>query len=133
VPAEVAKAELADMGVLEEHQVTIEALRKHVDRGLDEIRDQFTDVEEKFNRGNKRFTELEERQNQFEEKLDANNAMTAKGLANTDRLVEIFTAFEGFVKVGGWMGNALKWFAAVAIAVGVIWYVLKTGGPPAPK
>lgn len=63
-------------------------------------------------------------------KIDENTDATKRTEENTREILEIFDAVRGFVKVGGWVGNTIKWIAAVAIAGGILLYVWKTGDLP---
>lgn len=40
-------------------------------------------------------------------------------------LLDIFRASKGFIRVMGWIGQGIKWSAAVALAMGGLWIIFK--------
>lgn len=112
------------MGVLEQGQVLV---------GEDWKRDVESRLEEHSNRllaGNERFERTEKRIGEVADAVDANTAITEKTAKNVEKLVDIFQAFDGFVRVGGWLGNTVKWVAGVLICGAVIYWFVKTGDLP---
>lgn len=118
------------MGVLEDAQVAEQRWRDQVDRRLAETFDALTDHEERFNRGNDRFTRGEVRMTELAGEMAKNNEMTARIDTNTAEIREIFEAVKGVVKVGGWLGRSVMWAAGLAIAIGVLVWWYKTGELP---
>jgi hypothetical protein len=111
-------------------QVPDHEWRKKVEDRLGEHFDGLTELESRLNRGNERFATGEKRMSEIETKLDANTVLTAKIAGDTGEILKIFKAFQGFVLVGGWLGNTIKWTVGVVIACGIAWYFLKTGELP---
>lgn len=129
------------MGVLEEGQVVVaKEWQERVDRQLGETLDALADHEERFNRGNDRFT-AQDREiaalrtdvQASREELAVNTEIGQRTEKAVKEILGIFGAFQGFVKVGGWLGTLVKWIAGVAIAFGILVYIWKTGQPPTPK
>lgn len=105
------------MGVLEQGQSLVgDEWKRHVDNSIDGHM-------ERLDKGDERFDRLER-------KLDANNASTDRIEQNTSAILEIFEAFRGFAKVGGWVGGTIKWVAALVVAIGIVVYFFKTGDLP---
>lgn len=104
------------MGVLEEQHAQHEQRLRQAEKRLDEHME--------------RLDSGDSRMNAIEEKVDLNNAMTERIDKNTTALLGIFNAFEGAAKVGGWVGALVKWVSMFVIAIGVLWWALKTGELP---
>lgn len=70
------------------------------------------------------------RMNNLDQAIADNTAITKRIDSGVADLVEIFAAFKGFVKVGGWVGTLMKWAAGLLVAIGVIYLAAKTGELP---
>ena len=112
------------MGKLEEGQILVgEDWRRDVNAALEEHTNRFI-------AGNVRFERTERRLEEVAEMVEKNTAITQRIEANTAELLGIFTAVQGFVKVGGWMGKAVLWVGAILLAMGIIYWWWKTGDLP---
>lgn len=120
------------MGVLEKEQVADGEWRRRVDEALMEHGDKLVEHEERLERGSVKFAEAEIEREEFRRALDENTALTRKTAGDVGKLLEIFRAVQGFVKVSGWLGVAMKWLAILLICTGVLWWTFKTGELPKP-
>jgi hypothetical protein len=62
--------------------------------------------------------------------VEHNTKVTEEIKKNTDEIVGVFKAIQGWITVAGWLGKAAKWFTLCAIAVGIFIVALKTGELP---
>lgn len=67
-----------------------------------------------------RFTAGTERMLRLERKIDGNSA-------DTREVLDILHAGKGFFKVVGWIGNMVKWAAAIGAPLIAFYYALKHG------
>ena len=70
-----------------------------------------------------RFLAGSERMKRLEDKIDGNSA-------DTKEVLDILHAGKGFFKVVGWIGNVVKWAAAIGAPLVAFWFALKHGGKP---
>lgn len=104
------------MGMLEQAQVSDANWRQSVNARLDEHM-------ERLDAGDERMSKLEYA-------IGTNTEITKRIDEGVAEMLEIFAAVRGFAKVGGWIGSAIKWVAAVVIALGVLYWFWKTGDLP---
>lgn len=117
-------AELADpMGVLEQQQVVDQNWRKEVDRQLDEHFERLNRHEELLQEGDARMTALSE-------KIDANTTITKRIETNTGTLVKWVENVTGFKNTVNWFASLLLKLAAIAVALGIVVWWLRTGELP---
>lgn len=126
------------MGVLEEGQTIVaEAWKRDVSTRLDDHFEKIEEFGEKFKRGNDRFERGEKRIEEVADEVGKANEAISKNTEITERIEEkvdrfltIFEALEGFITVGGWMGKLVLFVAAVVVALGILYWVWKTGDLP---
>lgn len=49
---------------------------------------------------------------------------------DTGEIIEFFNSAKGAIEVMGWFGKVAKWIAAISVAAGIIWALIKTGSLP---
>lgn len=63
----------------------------------------------------------DDRMTRIEGKIDNNNTDTAE-------ILDILRLGKSFFRIIGYFGSFMKWFAAIAAPVIVLWYTVKNGG-----
>lgn len=111
------------MGVLEEAQMADRRWRDDVERRLDQ---HFEAIE----RHAELLAEGDQRMSALADKIDENTSITRRIDESTATIVKGFKAIEGFSTVTGWLGKAVLVSAAIILALGIIYWYLKTGDLP---
>jgi hypothetical protein len=111
------------MGILEQQQVADQRWRAEVDRTLEEHMERLGLLETRGEESEKRMTSIEL-------KLDENTKLTAQINTNTGALVTWVANITGFKNTVKWLGGLVLWLSITAAALGMLWWIVKTGELP---
>jgi len=96
--------------------VNMETVKDQFSRGAERM----TRIEESITKVSDHQIESDKSRARMEAKIDENTALTSD-------LLEIIKAGKGFFKTLGWLSDAAKWVAALAVPLVTLWYALKDG------
>ena len=76
----------------------------------------------------KAVAEIQQVQKAIQDEQKAIREDLAKNTSSTAELVDLFMTAKGAFRLLGWIGSAVKWVSGIAIAIGVLFAILKSGG-----
>lgn len=97
---------------------TDEMFRKQVETDFERVNERMDTIEAALESNAE---SVDQRLDAVETAIEGNTKTTNQTHQNTAELVEIFQAAKGGFKVVGWLGNAAKWTAGIAVAVIGVW------------